>query len=148
MKLSEKGHYAPPPQLEPAAQRVSETLASWPGVHARTHWYLGDEQVVDGADFYLGEEELGHLHLESTAHVMHARAVADTLIKVGLARKFPWNREVVAFHVRTQRDVAHALWLFELSYARRQGVAQAEILARINAYVANTRREATAAAQT
>ncbi len=136
MKLAEKGRYAPPPQLEPAAQRVSTTLASWPGVHARTHWLLGDEQVVDGADFYLGEEELGHLHLESTAHVMHALPVANALIKAGLGKRFAWNREVVVFQIRTQKDVAHALWLFELSYARRQGSKQEELLARISAYVA------------
>ncbi len=147
MKLAEKGRYAAPPQLKPAAQRVSETLASWPGVHARTHWLLGDEQVVDGADFYFGQEELGHLHLESTAHVMHARAIADALIKAGLAQRFAWNREVVAFKIRNQADVAHALWLFELSYERRRGLGKTEILALIDAYVASGARDSRGSAR-
>jgi Family of unknown function (DUF5519) len=140
MKLSEKGRYTPPPQLEPAAQRASEAIAAWPGVHARTHWLLGDEREVDGADFYLGEEELGHIHLESEAHVMHARPVAQALIKAGLARRFQWSGEVVVFEIRTQADVAHALWLFQLSYDRRRGVAQPELLARITDYGARGAR--------
>jgi hypothetical protein len=135
LKLSEKGRYAPPPQLEPAAQRVSETLAKWPGVHARTHWLLGDEQVVDGADFYFGEDELGHIHLESQAHVMHAQPVADALIGAGLGRRFRWSGEVVVFDIWKQADAAHALWLFELSYDRRRGVSSSDLLARINDHV-------------
>jgi hypothetical protein len=62
------GSFVPPPTLSPKhAQALSETLASWALVHARTHWLLGDESVADGADFYLGDEELGHLHLDGEA---------------------------------------------------------------------------------
>lgn len=139
MKLAEKGRYAPPPQLEPLAQRVSATLASWPEVHARTHWLLGDEQVVDGADFYLGQEELGHLHLDSVAHVMHSLPVANALIKAGLGQRFHWNRQVVMFEIRTKADIAHALWLFELSYERRKGLSDRDILARIATHAAASR---------
>jgi len=139
MKLSEKGRYAPPPRLEPAAECVSQALASWPGVHARTHWLLGDEQVVDGADFYLGEEELGHLHLNSVAHVMHCLPVATALIKAGLGRRFQWNREIVVFPIRTRADEEHALWLFELSYERRKGLQDRDLLARIATYAASAR---------
>jgi len=147
MKLAEKGRYAPPPRLKPAAQRVAQALAKWPGVHARTHWLLGDEREVDGADFYFGEDELGHIHLDSAAHVVHARATADMLIKAGLGRRFEWSREVVAFEIRTPSDVAHALWLFELSYARRQGSEKSEILARITAYVAGGARNSRSVAK-
>ncbi len=73
---------------------------------------------------------------------MHARAVAGALIKAGLGRRFEWNREVVVFEIRKQTDVAHALWLFELSYARRQGLEQAELLARIAAYLVDGGRGA------
>lgn len=69
MKLEEKGRFAPPPTLDKVAQRVSDAVAAWEGVHARTHWLLGNENEVDGADFYLGDEELGHIHLDSEAHV-------------------------------------------------------------------------------
>lgn len=135
MKLAEKGRYAPPPQLKPAAQQASEALAAWAGVHARAHWLLGDEREIDGADFYYGQEELGHIHLDSQAHVMHARPVAEALIKAGLGRRFPWSAEVVEFDIRKQSDIAHALWLFQLSYDRRQGAKPAELLARIAHYV-------------
>jgi hypothetical protein len=147
MKLAEKGRYAPPPRLKPAAQRVARAIAMWPGVHARAHWLLGDERAVDGADFYFGEEELGHIHLDSAAHVVHARAIADTLIKAGLGRRFEWSRQVVVFEIRTPNDVAHALWLFELSYARRQGLEVSEILARITAYIAGGARNSRGAAR-
>ena len=135
MKLSEKGRYAPLPALKPAAQHVSEALAKWAGVQARTHWLLGDEREIDGADFYFGEDELGHIHLDSQAHVMHARPVAEALIKAGLGRRFQWSAEVVVFDIGRQTDVAHALWLFELSYDRRRGTQRADLLARITHYV-------------
>ena len=135
MKLAEKGRDAPPPQLKPAAQLASEALAAWAGVHARAHWLLGDEREIDGADFYYGQDELGHIHLDSQAHVMHARPIAEALIKAGLGRRFQWSVEVVVFDIRKQSDVAHALWLFELSYDRRRGTKNAELLARIAQYV-------------
>jgi Family of unknown function (DUF5519) len=140
MKLAEKGRYAPPPQLKPAAQQASEALANWAGVHARSHWLLGDEHEIDGADFYYEQEELGHIHLDSQAHVMHARSIVQALIKAGLGRRFQWSAEVVAFDIREQSDVAHALWLFELSYDRRRGTTAAELLARITQYVENSAR--------
>jgi hypothetical protein len=135
MKLAEKGRYAPPPQLEPAAQHASLAIAKWAGVHARAHWLLGDEREIDGADFYFGEDELGHIHLDSQAHVMHARPIAEALIKANLGRRFPWSADVVVFDIEKQTDVAHALWLFELGYDRRRGTKNAELLARITHYV-------------
>jgi hypothetical protein len=137
MKLAEKGRYAPPPQLKPAAQQASEALATWAGVHARAHWLLGDEREIDGADFYYAEDELGHIHLDSQAHVMHARPVVEALIKAGLGRRFHWSAEVVVFDIRKQADIAHALWLFQLSYDRRRGAKNPELLARITQYVEN-----------
>jgi hypothetical protein len=44
------------------------------------------------------------------------------------------------FAIRTEADVAHALWLFQLSYDRRRGLEQAELLARITDYVARDAR--------
>lgn len=138
MKLAEKGRFAPPPKLERAAQTVSETLASWEGVHARTHWLLGDERKVDGADFYFGEDEVGHIHLDSEAHVFQARKVADAVIAAGLGRPFAWSKDVVVFRVARQRDVDHALWLFRLSYDRRRRVSVDELVARVRTYAGPT----------
>jgi len=128
MKLSEKGHFAPPPKLEAAAQQVSDTVASWDGVEARCHWLLGDETVVDGADFYFGEEEPGHLHLDSEAHVMLPVTVANAIVEAGLAERLVWDRSTVVFVVERPSDVEHASWLFGLSYRRREGAPTSELL--------------------
>ena len=133
MKLAEKGRFAPPPALPTHAQAVSDALASWPSVHARTHWLLGDEREVDGADFYLGDEELGHLHLDGEAHIAVSLKLRGALIAAGLAQPFQWSRSFVVFRVKTAKDVAHALRLFQLSYDRRAGVPEATLLARVNA---------------
>jgi Family of unknown function (DUF5519) len=130
MKLADKGRFAPPPKLKPAAQRVSEAVAAWEGIQARSHWLLGDERVVDGADFYFGDDEVGHIHLDSEAHVFLPRSVVDSLIKSDLGRPFEWSRSVVVFAIEQVADVKHALWLFQLSYDRRRGATSAELLSR------------------
>ena len=131
MKLSEKGRFAPPPKLPRYSQQVSETLATWPDVLARTHWELGDERRVDGADFYVGEEELGHLHLYDEAHVAMHPKLAAAVIAAGLAQRSPWTAEVVEHDVAGPADVKQVLWLFELSYDRLRGAKVTELLARI-----------------
>ena len=129
MKLSDKGRYAPAPTLQgKAAQRTSIALSAWPDVHARTHWLLGDETTVDGADFYLGENELGHIHLGGEAHVALPAPVVDALIEAGLGQRFPWSRGFVTFPIADAADVEHALWLFQLSYDRRRGMSTPELL--------------------
>ncbi len=142
MKLDEKGRFAPPPRLPSAAQRVSEAVAAWEGVHARTHWLLGDETEVDGADFYVGQEELGHIHLDSEAHVMVSSALADALIRAGLGERFRWSRAAVVFGIERPSDVEHALWLFRLNYDRRRGTPSDELFARIEARAAERKEEA------
>lgn len=133
MKLSDKGRYAPPPSLPKHAQVVSEALASWPEVHARTHWLLGDENVVDGADFYVGDEEIGHLHLDGEAHVAVSAPLRRALVEAGLAEPFEWNRSFVVTRVRRERDIEHAKALFRLAYDRRRGAKEEELLDRARA---------------
>lgn len=131
MKLAEKGRFAPPPPLPTHAQRVAEIVASWPEVHARTHWLLGDESEIDGADFYLGENELGHLHLDGEAHVAVSKGVRDALIAAGLAKPFRWSDAFVVRAVKRAADVEAATFLFRLAFDRRSGVHASELLARI-----------------
>lgn len=128
MKLAEKGRFAPPPVLPPHAQAVSEALAAWPAVHARTHWLLGDEQEVDGADFYLGQEEIGHIHLDGEAHIAVSKRLRDALIEAGMAKPFRWNAKFVMFRIQTAKDRAHAEALFKLAYQCLQGASDAELL--------------------
>ena len=133
MKLAAKGRFAPPPKLQGAAQKVAATLAGWPGVLARTHWQLGDETVVDGADFYVGEDELGHLHLDGEAHIMMPAKLSSAVIGAGLGEPLPWSRSAVVFPVQTTADIDHALWLFQLNLDRLHGVALPALLERVRA---------------
>ena len=131
MKLADKGRYAPPPALPKHAQTVADAIAAWPEVHARTHWLLGDETEIDGADFYLGENELGHLHLDGEAHVAVSKRMRDALIGAGLAEPFEWSRAFVVKAIHRASDVQLAEALFRLSYDRRRGIPESELLARV-----------------
>jgi Family of unknown function (DUF5519) len=128
MKLAEKGRFAPPPELPKHAQAVAEALARWPRVHARTHWLLGDETEVDGADFYLGDDELGHLHLDGEAHIAVGAKLRAALIAGGLAKPFRWSAAFVVFRIVNAKGAAHAKRLFQLSYDRRAGVPEQVLL--------------------
>lgn len=133
MKLTEKGSFAPPPKLPRFAQTLSEKLAQWPRVHARTHWRLGDESTVDGADFYLGQDELGHLHLDGEAHVAVGVTLGKALVRAGLAAPFQWSREFVTTPIGSAVDVTHGAWLFQLRYDALCGTSETVLLARIAA---------------
>ena len=130
MRLTEKGRYAPPPHLPVHAQAVSQALASWPEVHARTHWLLGDESQVDGADFYVGERELGHIHLQGEAHIAVPKSVRNALTTAGLAAPFRWNQGFVVYSISTAADIEPAQALFRLAYDHLHGVSRAKLVAR------------------
>lgn len=131
MKLADKGLVAPPPQLEGPAGRVAEAIAAWPGVVAATHWRLGQANAVDGADFYVGEEELGHIHLDGEVHLATTPPLREVLVASGHARPFPWYPGWVEASIGDERDADHALWLFELNRRRIAGEPMAKLLAEI-----------------
>lgn len=131
MKLADKGPIAPPPVLDGPARRVAQKIRSWPGVVAATHWYLLDRSRVDGADFYVGERELGHIHLDGAIHLAATRTLRAMLVANGQAAPFRWNDAWVQYRIRTQADVAHALWLFRLGYDRLTGVGIAALRQRV-----------------
>jgi luciferase-like monooxygenase len=130
MNLAEKGRYAPPPRLPVHARAVSQALAKWPGVHARTHWLLGDETEVDGADFYVGERELGHIHLQGEAHIAVPAPVRKALVESGLAAPFQWSPGFVVCQIATAAEVPRAKALFQLAYDGLQGVSSEQLVAR------------------
>ncbi len=135
MKLSEKGRFVPRPTLEGVAERVACSVESWPEVHARTHWELGDETIVDGADFYVGERELGHLHLYAEAHIVMPRSLRDALIAAKLARPFRWSESFVVHRVRTAADAEHVERLFRLAFDYLQGKRLPKLRAQVDAWV-------------
>ena len=62
-RASCKSPLTPAPVLAIVLEPVSQAIQGWPGVIAATHWdLLRVGEVVDGTNFYVGEEELGHLH--------------------------------------------------------------------------------------
>jgi hypothetical protein len=144
MKLVAKGPIKPPPVLKGPAQLVSQDIQSWPGIVAATHWFLHDRTQVDGADFYVGDRELGHIHLEGEIHLGTTRTLAAMLIAHGLADPFKWNDAWVQYSIRTRADVDHALWLFRLGYYRLTGTGIATLRQRVLDYRIPTRRRSRA----
>src|ERR1700743_74772 len=103
MRLSEKGSFAPRPRLSGVSEELAQAIELWPDVLARTHWELGDERIVDGADFYVGQRELGHIHLYREAHIAVPRALRNALIAAKLAAEFPWSGAFVLKRLGTRR---------------------------------------------
>jgi hypothetical protein len=131
MKLAEKGPIIAPPLLEGWAQVVSLEIRSWPGIISATHWFLNDPTQVDGADFYFGEEELGHIHLDGEMHLGLTRPVRKALTDAKLAEPFRWAHSWVQFPITDQSSTQHAIWLFRLGYDRLNGEPSRDLLRRI-----------------
>ncbi len=126
MSRTEKGRVASPPKLEGAAQRVAEAVAALPGVVAQAHWEIGSQTAVNGVDFYVGEDEVGHIHLDGEAHIAVGPALGRTLIQRRLARRFPWSS---AFVVVDTADPDRCVKIFALRRAQIAGVGVDELLA-------------------
>lgn len=115
----EKGPVAPPPRLARHLQNIVDVVAAWPGVMTTVHWHFADHSRVDGVDFYLGEQELGHLHLDGEIHLASNPPLGEALIAEGAAKPFRYLRGWV--EARAQRigeDAAVAL--FRRNYERLQ----------------------------
>lgn len=128
MTRTEKGRVAPAPVLEAAAQAVADEIAALPAVTVQAHWEIGSQTRVDGTDFYVGEHELGHIHLDGEAHIPVGAALADVLIAARLARPFRWSR---AFVVVDTADREATLRVFRLRRAQIAGEGDAALCAQI-----------------
>lgn len=119
--LEDKGPIAPPPVLDQPFQSVADAVMSWPGVIAASHWHLYRRDEVDGVDFYVGDRELGHIHLDGQIHLATDRYFRDALVGSGRAETFPYGGSYdtwVLFRVRGEADIEHAIELFRLNYER------------------------------
>jgi hypothetical protein len=132
MRLETKGEIRPPPKLKGPAQSVSLEIQSWPGVIAATHWFLYDRTQVDGADFYVGEKELGHIHLDGELHLCVTAGLRRRLIEAGLAEALPWAEDCVQAPISSRQDAKNALWLFRLGYDRLTGTPIPDLRRRID----------------
>ncbi len=110
-----KGRLAPPPELDGPLRVVAEAVASWPEVQSTTHWHLCDKDRVDGIDFYVGQDELGHIHLDGSIHLATTRELGAKLVAEGLGRPFPYAQGWTMASV-SQLGVAAAVSLFRRNY--------------------------------
>ncbi len=134
MTLEEKGPIMPPPELSKYPQQVSKEIQRWNDITAATHWELYNRSKPDGADFYIGQDELGHIHLDGEIHLATGKELAAVLIKNKLGQKFMYGDDWVTSTIESAKDVAHAVWLFKLNYNRIKGEPFDELILEINRY--------------
>ncbi len=135
MTLEEKGLIIPPPIMTTYPQMVSNAIQKWENVIAATHWDLYDNTKVDGADFYIGKNEIGHIHLDGSVHLATINELKIPLLKNNLAQKFPYGgkyEDWVLFKIASESDAKHAIWLFQLNYERLIGVSIETLISKIN----------------
>lgn len=134
LALAQKGPIAPPPALGGPAARVALEVARWPGVVAATHWHLVRSSEVDGADFYIGGEELGHIHLDGEVHLASVSKLSAALVAAGYARPFRFAGSYAGWveaSIREDADADAALFMFRLNYERHLGVPMTFLLDKI-----------------
>jgi hypothetical protein len=110
---------AAPPPLQGGLKAIAELIAAWPGVQATTHWHLADQSRADGVDFYVGKEELGHIHLDGSIHLATSPALSAKMVAEGLGRSFPYARGWTSSNV-AHLGVEGAVALFRRNYERLQ----------------------------
>lgn len=112
-----KGPLAPPPALDGKIRQIADVIVGWPEVEATTHWHLHHRDRVDGIDFYVGPDELGHIHLDGSIHLATTPNLGQALVAEGLGRPFPrasgWTMASVE-----QVGVNAAVSLFRRNYDR------------------------------
>jgi Family of unknown function (DUF5519) len=131
MKLTDKGPVIAPPMLAGWAQTVSLEIQSWSDIVAATHWRFGDPTVVDGADFYVGEHELGHIHLDGEIHLVLSKTLRNAIIDSEFAKPFRWDANFAQFPIKSRHSAQHALWLFRIGYDRLKGTNESDLLQRV-----------------
>lgn len=136
MKLAEKGNIIPPPVLSKYPEIVSQEIQQWPGIISATHWEIWNRNKPNGADFYVGEMELGHIHLDGSIHIPSTKEFARALIKGGLAQKFPYGENWVQFNISDDKTASHATWLFKLHYDYLNGAESVNLSQKISGYQA------------
>ncbi len=112
-----KGPLAPPPTLAGDLRTVADAVASWPEVEATTHWHFADQSRVDGIDFYVGTEELGHLHLDGWIHLATTPELGAALVAEGKGSPFAYARGWTQTRVASS-GVTDAITFFRRNYDR------------------------------
>ena len=106
-----KGRVAPPPALTGKLKAVADAVAAWPDVEATVHWRFDQPNRVDGIDFYVGSDELGHIHLDGSIRL------GKELVAEGRAQPFGWARGWITASIH-RLDVDGSVALFRRNYDR------------------------------
>jgi hypothetical protein len=114
---SEKGAVTAAPVVKGELKIVADSISVWPGIIVTSHWDLFDPLVVDGIDFYFGEEELGHIHLNGDIHIATNPSMGGSLVKAGLAKPLPYIQGWVEENIYKIGPEA-AVHLFKQNYTR------------------------------
>ena len=94
-------------------KKLEDEVSTWPNISVHPHRFGGRE-------FRFGSAEVGHLHTGGIVDIPFPRSVRDALLADGLAEEHRWvpNSGWITFHVRSEEDLKHAVWLMRLSYLR------------------------------
>ena len=117
LSRGEKGPIAPPPALGGAPGAVADAVAAWPAVTSSMHWHLNDRSQIAGVDFYVGEHELGHIHLDGSIHLATPPGLGRALVNDGLAQPFRYVRGWVEAEIAVIGEAA-GIALFRRNYDR------------------------------
>ena len=95
------------------AKALEEVVSTWSQISVHPHRFGGRE-------FLFANAEVGHVHTNGIVDIPFTRPVHDLLLADGLAEQHRWvpNSGWITFRIRSERDIAHALWLMRLSYLR------------------------------
>ncbi|HSI00221.1 MAG TPA: luciferase family protein [Reyranella sp.] len=112
-----KGPMAPPPALAGKLKAVADAVAAWPDVEATTHWRFDQPNRVDGVDFYVGSDELGHIHLDGSIHLATTPRLGAELVTEGAGQPFMWARGWTTASIH-RLGVDRSVALFRRNYDR------------------------------
>jgi len=94
-------------------KKLEDEISTWPHVSVHAHRFGGHEFLFDKA-------EVGHMHTGGVVDIPFPRTLRDALLANGLAEEHHWvpNSGWITFHVRSEGDLSHVVWLMRLSYLR------------------------------
>ncbi len=94
-------------------KKLEDRISTWPHVSVHPHRFGGREFRFENA-------EVGHIHNGGIVDIPFTRSIRDALLAGGLAEVHHHvpSSGWITFHVRTDEDLNHALWLMRLSYLR------------------------------
>jgi hypothetical protein len=92
---------------------LEDEVSCWSRISVRPHRFGGRE-------FLFGAAEVGHVHANGIVDIPFTRPLHDLLLAERRAERHRWvpNSGWITFHIRSEQDISHALWLMRLSYLR------------------------------